>query len=91
MKRKRSRFGPEALPRARPTLRRSSKNASKGPAGVPRSRPAHSILTSPPGENLPSNGKSELMSSLIVYSWPKDIFPDFAKDPATLEVKRHDK
>jgi len=44
-----------------------------------------------PGENLPSNGKSELLGSLIGYSWPKDIFPYFAKDPATLEVKPHDK
>jgi ethylbenzene hydroxylase subunit beta/complex iron-sulfur molybdoenzyme family reductase subunit beta len=28
--------------------------------------------------------KSELMETLIVYSWPKDIFPDFAKDPSEL-------
>jgi nitrate reductase beta subunit len=29
--------------------------------------------------------KSELLDTLIVYSWPKDIFPDLTKDPATLE------
>ncbi len=28
--------------------------------------------------------KSELLDTLIVYSWPKDIFPDFGKDPVTL-------
>ncbi len=27
---------------------------------------------------------SELLDTLIVYSWPKDIFPDFAQDPAEL-------
>lgn len=29
--------------------------------------------------------KSELLDTLIVYSWPKDIFPDFPQDPAQLE------
>jgi nitrate reductase beta subunit len=28
--------------------------------------------------------KSELLDTLIVYSWPKDIFPDFAGDPSLL-------
>ena len=27
---------------------------------------------------------SELMDLLIVYKWPTDIFPDFARDPAEL-------
>jgi nitrate reductase beta subunit len=27
---------------------------------------------------------SELLDTLIVYSWPKDIFPDFIQDPADL-------
>ena len=31
--------------------------------------------------------KSELLDTLIVYSWPKDIFPDFAQDPADLPVR----
>jgi ethylbenzene hydroxylase subunit beta/complex iron-sulfur molybdoenzyme family reductase subunit beta len=31
--------------------------------------------------------KSELMDTLIVYSWPKDIFPDFAQDPADLPAR----
>jgi DMSO reductase family type II enzyme iron-sulfur subunit len=31
--------------------------------------------------------KSELMDTLIVYSWPKDIFPDFTQDPALLQIK----
>ena len=26
--------------------------------------------------------KSELLDALIVYSWPRDIFPDFPQDPA---------
>ena len=29
--------------------------------------------------------KSELLDTLIVYSWPKDIFPDFTQDPALLQ------
>ena len=29
--------------------------------------------------------KSGLMDSLIVYSWPRDIFPGFPEDPARLE------
>ena len=29
-------------------------------------------------------GKSELVDLLVVYRWPNDIFPDLAKDPATL-------
>jgi len=28
--------------------------------------------------------RSELMDTLIVYSWPKDIFPDLTQDPANL-------
>ena len=28
--------------------------------------------------------KSEILDTLIVYSWPEDIFPSFANDPATL-------
>ncbi len=34
--------------------------------------------------------KSELLESLIVYSWPRDIFPEFAVDPVTLKEHRHD-
>jgi len=33
--------------------------------------------------------ESELMDTLIVYSWPKDIFPDFANDPVTLSGGDH--
>jgi ethylbenzene hydroxylase subunit beta/complex iron-sulfur molybdoenzyme family reductase subunit beta len=32
---------------------------------------------------------SELLDTLIVYSWPRDIFPDFAQDPAELEGADH--
>lgn len=28
--------------------------------------------------------RSELLDTLIVYSWPEDIFPDFAQDPSLL-------
>ncbi len=34
-----------------------------------------------------SGEKSELLDTLIVYSWPKDIFPDLVQDPATLQHK----
>jgi steroid C-25 hydroxylase beta subunit len=34
--------------------------------------------------------KSELIDTLIVYRWPNQIFPDFTKDPATLEWSRSD-
>ena len=33
--------------------------------------------------------KSELLDTLIVYSWPGDIFPDFTQDPAELEGVDH--
>jgi ethylbenzene hydroxylase subunit beta/complex iron-sulfur molybdoenzyme family reductase subunit beta len=28
--------------------------------------------------------RSELLETLIVYRWPENIFPEFARDPATL-------
>jgi len=35
-------------------------------------------------EKRRQGAKSELLDTLIVYSWPEDVFPDFTEDPSLL-------